>query len=160
MLKIISFIFIFLIIYPVYADEKSIAAGKKLWGKKIGCGYCHGVFGDGNGDPRSPGLGANLRITQYDREGLTEIIACGTPGTEMPYFHRSAYKKPEICWDMTVEDMGEDMPKTFEGKTLSDRSIPKLVDYIMAKIKDRGPVTKEECEEYFKVGSRACKGYK
>jgi hypothetical protein len=158
--KILFIVSIFSFISSVYADEKSIAAGKKLWAKKIGCGYCHGVFGDGSGDPRSPGAGANLRITQLDREGLIEVIACGIPGSEMPYFHRSAYKKPEICWDMIAEDMGEDMPKTFEGKTLSSKSIPKVVDYILANIKDRGPITLEECENYFKVGSRACNGYK
>ena len=156
MIKKIAVVFITLLFSSIaFADDATVAAGEKVW-KRTKCGYCHGIFGDGKGHPRSPGLGANLRETQLDREGLTEIIACGIPGTEMPYFHRSAYKKPEICWDMTAEDMGEDMPKTYEGKTLSDKSIPKLVEYILVKLKGRGPLSLEECEEYFKVGSKAC----
>ena len=141
------------------ADEKSVEGGLKIW-KKAKCGYCHGIYGDGKGDPRSPGNGANLRETQFDKEGLIEIVSCGIPGTEMPYFHRSAYKKPEICWDMLEGDMGEDMPKTHQGKKISEKSIIKVVDYIVAKIKGKGSITLEQCEEYFRVGSKACDRFK
>ena len=60
---------------------------------------------------------------------------------------------------MTVEDMGEDMPVKGK-KSLSDKSIAALADYIIAKIKGRGPITAKECEEYFSVGSRRCDGFK
>ena len=50
------------------------------------CQFCHGINGDGRGDPRSPGRAANLRETRLNREQLIEVIACGRPGTEMPHF--------------------------------------------------------------------------
>ena len=163
MIKYLIILFSILFFTPnVFAvDEKTLNLGKKVWKERIKCGYCHGPFGNGAGNPRSPGLGANIRETQLDRDGLYLVVACGIPGTEMPYFHRSAYKKPEICWDMLAEDMGEDMPKKHENnRTLNEKSISALVEYILADIKGRGPITLEECEEYFSVGSRKCNGFR
>tara|TARA_Y100000590_G_C15313762_1_gene861168 strand:- start:116 stop:628 length:513 start_codon:yes stop_codon:yes gene_type:complete len=157
--KIFLICFLFCFSFSLHADEKSILKGEKIWKERIKCGYCHGPFGNGAGNPRSPGKAANLRETQLDKAGLIEIISCGIPTTEMPYFHRSAYKNAEICWDMTAEDMGEDMPKK-GNKTLSDKSIAALADYIIAKMKGRGPITTAECEEYFSVGSRRCDGFR
>ncbi|MBI29051.1 MAG: cytochrome C [Pelagibacteraceae bacterium] len=151
--------FVFFLSIPSNADEKSILKGEKIWKERINCSYCHGPFGNGAGNPRSPGKAANLRETQLDKAGLIEIINCGIPTTEMPYFHRAAYKDAKICWDMTAEDMGEDMPKKGK-KTLSDKSVAALADYIIAKIKGRGKITTAECEEYFSVGSRRCDGFR
>tara|TARA_B100002052_G_C15656858_1_gene495401 strand:- start:102 stop:617 length:516 start_codon:yes stop_codon:yes gene_type:complete len=165
MKKILNILIVFLVPFFVllstnlYADEKSILLGQKLWKKSLKCGYCHGPFGNGSGDPRSPGKAANLRVTQLDKDGLMEIIACGIPGTEMPYFHRSAYKKPEICWDTLAEDLGEDMPKKGK-KMISDKSVIAIADYIIARLKGRGDITAAECEEYFSVGSKRCEGFR
>ena len=159
--KFIIFLICFLVFFTqeIMADEKSILLGEKIWKERIKCGYCHGPFGNGAGNPRSPGNAANLRETQLDRDLLIEVITCGIPGTEMPYFHKSAYKKPEICWDMLAEDMGEDMPKKGK-KTISEKSIAALTDYIIAKIVGKGKITTAECEEYFSVGSKRCEGFR
>ena len=86
--KIFLFCFLFCFSFSVNADEKSILKGEKIWKERIKCGYCHGPFGNGAGDPRSPGKAANLRETQLDKSMLIEVISCGIPTTQMPYYHR------------------------------------------------------------------------
>ena len=53
--------------------------GERAFESKANCAWCHGVFGDGKGHPRSPGIAANLRETVLDEELLTEVLNCGIP---------------------------------------------------------------------------------
>ena len=45
------------------------------------------------------------------------------------------------------------------GATLQKREVEALADYLLAKFIGRGAVTREECEEAFGAGARACGGY-
>jgi hypothetical protein len=45
--------------------------GQRLYQDKADCQFCHGIDGDGRGDPRSPGQAANLHKTILNREQLS-----------------------------------------------------------------------------------------
>jgi hypothetical protein len=45
---------------PAAATAQSVSFGDRLFHEKADCQFCHGVNGDGHGDPRSPGKGSNL----------------------------------------------------------------------------------------------------
>jgi mono/diheme cytochrome c family protein len=70
------------------AHAQNVSFGERLFRDKADCQFCHGIDGDGRGDPRSPGRAANLHNTHLNREQLIEVIACGRPGTEMPHFDK------------------------------------------------------------------------
>src|SRR6266478_141928 len=65
-----------------FAQDTSF--GQRLFQDKADCQFCHGINGDGRGDPRSPGRAANLHETHLNREQLIEVIACGRPGPKCP----------------------------------------------------------------------------
>jgi mono/diheme cytochrome c family protein len=58
---------------PAFAQDTSF--GQRLFQDKADCQFCHGVNGDGRGDPRSPGRAANLHETHLNRDQLVEVIA-------------------------------------------------------------------------------------
>ena len=158
-MKNIIFIVIIFINSSLFAADDLFVMGERAYNSKANCAWCHGVFGDGKGHPRSPGIAANLRETVLDEELLTEVLNCGIPGKAMPFFNRKAYKDPAICWDTVFDDYEkEDMPKKGD-KTLSDQKLKAVVHYILVNFKDRGKVTKAECEEKFGAGTKLCKKY-
>ena len=65
----------------VRAQDRSF--GDRLYHEKADCQFCHGVDGDGRGDPRSPGQAPDLHATKLDREQLIEVIRCGRPGSQV-----------------------------------------------------------------------------
>lgn len=131
--------------------------GHKTW-KVSKCAFCHGWAGDGHGHPRSPGVAPSLRITKLDPENLKEIVRCGLIGTEMPYHDRIAYRD-DRCYGMLADEFEPDtMPR--KGKTMSEQSLDNLVAYIFLNVKGKGATTFEDCETYFKPGSRNCLGLK
>ena len=142
------------------ADAQNLSLGKRTWEVKAYCPRCHGWSGIGGvgEDDRAP-QGANLRETLMTREILEEVIKCGMPATEMPHFNRLAWTDEEhACFGMTAADVGNDKPFRAE-KHLTQRELDALLDYMMAKVVGRGPITKEECEEYFSPGSNRCRFY-
>ena len=158
-MKYIIFSIIIFINSNLFAADDLFIMGERAFNSKANCAFCHGVFGDGNGHPRSPGIAANLRETVLDEELLTEVLNCGIPGKAMPYFNRKAYKDPAICWDTVLDDYEQvDKPKKGE-KTLSDQKVKAVVHYILVNFKDRGDVTKGECEEKFGKDHKLCKKY-
>jgi mono/diheme cytochrome c family protein len=90
-----------------------------------------GPEGDGRGDPRSPGKGANLHTTQLGRDALVEVVTCGRVGTEMPYFDKYAYEDRK-CRGLSEADLGKDMPPFPHSNSLTQREIAAVVDYILA----------------------------
>jgi hypothetical protein len=46
---------------------------------------------------------ANLHQTRLNREQLIEVIACGRPGTEKPYFDKYAYEDTN-CYGLGGKD--------------------------------------------------------
>jgi mono/diheme cytochrome c family protein len=62
-------------------------AGKAVFSKAncVGCHKWHGNGGGYGGDALS------LRKTELTRDQIIETVACGRPGTGMPFFSRGAY---------------------------------------------------------------------
>ena len=111
---------------------QDVSFGQRLFQDKADCQYCHGVDGDGRGDPRSPGQAANLHKTILNREQMIEVIACGRPGTEMPHFDKFAYED-KSCYGRTAAELGNDTPHYPHSTSLTKREIEAIADYIFAK---------------------------
>ena len=106
--------------------------GQRLFQDKADCQFCHGINGDGRGDPRSPGRAANLTETHLDRDQLVEVIACGRPGTEMPHFDKYAYEDTD-CYGLKGKNLGNDAARDPHSTSLTRREIEAVADYILAK---------------------------
>ena len=115
---------------PGAAQDTSF--GQRLYQDKADCQFCHGIDGDGRGDPRSPGQAANLHKTILNREQLIEVIACGRPATEMPPFDKYAYED-RSCYGRIASELGGDMPHDPHSTSLTKREIEAVADYVFAK---------------------------
>lgn len=131
--------------------------GEAVYQRVGNCTYCHGWAGDGEHGkhPRSPGVAANLRETQLDTAAMMEVVRCGLPGTAMPYHVAQAYKDPEICFGLTLDDFPEGGKPT-RGKTFREKDVANVVAYIQSTFQGKGEVTLEECEAILKPGDKAC----
>jgi hypothetical protein len=98
-----------------------------------------------------------LRKTQLSRDQIRLTIQCGRPGTAMPHFDRFAYTDKR-CYGVTAKDLGDMVPQRPET-TLQPDEIDALADYVAAKIKGLGPVTKAECLAYFGPGVQRCNSF-
>ena len=116
---------------PGAASAQDYSFGNRVFHDKADCQFCHGVDGDGRGDPRSPGRAANLHETILTRAQLIEVIACGRPATEMPHFDKYAYEDTD-CYGLKAKDLGSDMPHDPHSNPLTRREIEAVVDYIIA----------------------------
>jgi hypothetical protein len=114
------------------ASAQDTSFGQRLFQDKADCQFCHGISGDGRGDPRSPGRAANLHETQLNRDQLIEVIACGRPGTEMPHFDKYAYDDTN-CYGLKGKDLGNDAARDPHSTSLTKREIEAVVDYILVK---------------------------
>jgi cytochrome c553 len=113
------------------ARAQNVSFGERLFRDKADCQFCHGIDGDGRGDPRSPGRAANLQGTQLNRDQLIEVIACGRPGTEMPHFDKYAYEDTD-CYGLKGKDLGADAPHYPHSTPLTRREIEAVADYVIA----------------------------
>ena len=150
-LCLLSLLFVVLSSCSAVADDFSF--GRRIFQDKAQCVFCHGWGGDGAGAPQSSGSAANLRETKLTREQLIEVISCGRPGTAMPRFDDQAYAEKRCYGGVTEAMLGQDLPSLPPGSLLQQREIEALVDFLKAKIINRGPVTRDECLEAF--GERA-----
>ena len=139
------------------AAAQDVERGRRLYLEKADCQYCHGWAGDGAGAPQAP-AGANLRRSQLQRDQLAMVIACGIPGTPMPHFDDGAYTDTR-CYGTTEAELGGRTPPFPPSNTLVKREIDALVDYLLAKIVNKGPVTRAECIENFGERARSCNDY-
>ncbi|PPQ34438.1 c-type cytochrome [Rhodopila globiformis] len=133
------------------ADDASVAEGKRIWKTKAQCPECHGWSGNGSGGMHSAGNAASLRGTQLTRDEIRMTIQCGRPGTPMPHFDRFAYTDKR-CYGMTAEEMGDNTPDR-AAVTLQSYEIDAVADYVATKIKGAGPVTRQECMDFFGKGA-------
>ena len=113
------------------ARAQNVSFGERLFRDKADCQFCHGIDGDGRGDPRSPGRAANLHETQLNRDQLIEVISCGRPGTEMPHFDKYAYEDTD-CYGLKGKDLGADAPHYPHSTPLTRREIEAVADYVIA----------------------------
>lgn len=121
---------------PGTALSQDTSFGQRLFQDKADCQFCHGINGDGLGDPRSPGRAANLHETHLCRGQLIEVIACGRPGTEMPHFDKWAYEDTD-CYGLKGKNLGNDAPRDPHSTSLTRREIEAVADYVLAKFVDK-----------------------
>jgi len=132
--------------------------GQRIWKSKAGCSQCHGWAGDGFPSGfHSEGNAPSLRETQLTRDQIRETIQCGRPGTPMPHFDRFAYTDKR-CYDLTAEDLG-DLEPIRAPTTLQSYEIDAVADYVAAKIKGAGPVTRAQCVEFMGEAGSYCDKY-
>jgi mono/diheme cytochrome c family protein len=141
------------------ARSEDVARGQQIWHDKAECNFCHGWAGDGAATSgfHHEGNPPSLRKTQLTRDQIRMTIQCGRPGTPMPHFDRFAYTDKR-CYGMTAADLGDQTPQR-AGTTLQRDEIDALADYVAAKIKGAGPVTKAECLVYFGGKSSNCDSF-
>lgn len=123
---------------PATPANAQMTGGERIYFEKGGCNQCHGKNGDGVGDDARE-HGANLRETGLDKEGLIEIISCGIPGGNMPYFEKFSYTD-DRCYGMTEADIGADKPQVPIASFLAKRDISAVADYILETFAGKGPV--------------------
>ena len=129
--------------------DTQIASGMRIYRQKADCQACHGWAGDGRKMDNQMPDGANLRISQLDREQLVFVIKCGLPGRSMPAFDRFAYTD-DRCLGRTEADLkrlGLELPDP--AATLQQREIDRLVDFLLAKVVGQGPMNRAACIDYW-----------
>lgn len=126
--------------FLVFASQPAMAqsAGERIYFSKGGCNQCHGTQGNGVGDDARE-HGANLRESGLDKEGLVEIISCGIPGTNMPYFEKFSYTD-DRCYGLTEADIGTDKPQPPLTTFLAKRDISAVADYVRENFVGKGAV--------------------
>jgi len=118
---------------PASAQDKVKHPGVSIY-KSSGCLACHKWHGMGG--PGYGGTPINFRESQLTKEQMIEVIACGRPGTTMPFHAKDAYDSLSCYGDMKQEDLGEDMPGKAQ-RLLSLRQIESLADFIATNYQGR-----------------------
>ena len=121
---------------PATAAAQSVSFGDRLFHEKADCQFCHGMNGDGHGDPRSPGKGSDLHATKLDREQLIHVIRCGRPGAQMPHFDKYAFED-DSCFGLSAAALGKLLPPEPHSTSLTPREIQAVADYIVATYKGK-----------------------
>jgi len=151
---------------PAHAQDSPPAtqqAGQTTEGQRIfkqaNCVGCHKWHGGGGGGYGGDAL--SLRATHLTRDQIIETVACGRPGTGMPYFQRGAYDDDaHPCFGLSRHDLGKTMPVEAPATFLRPREIAAVTDYVVADIKGKGEPTYADCLAFFGEGSRVCNIYK
>ena len=117
--------------------------GGFLWGQG-GCSSCHGNLAAGDGDAAMP-AGPNLRRSSLDRDQLIETIACGRPGSEMPYNLAGAYTETS-CYGLPLGDP----PGVPAGARFTSDEVEALVDFLMEHVVGVRSITRENCALFFR----------
>ncbi len=148
-----SLALVFMALGPVKAQQTvgliaDVQAGKKVFRTK-GCVNCHGWAADGKtGISLKYPPGPSIRESTLDAEAMIEVIACGRPGTDMPFHDRAAYRD-DRCYGLVFADFNEDDVKPVRGKTFSQKDMENLVAYLQTQIVGLGKPTYDECADFF-----------
>jgi len=138
------------------AQTDSVAAGMRLYRQKADCQACHGWAGDGRKMDSQMPDGANLRISQLERDQLIFVIKCGLPGRGMPAFDRRAYVD-DRCLGRTKADLDRMGLELFDpASTLQPREIERLADFLYEKIIGQGPMTRAACIDFWGEDVEVC----
>ena len=117
---------------------------------------CHKWHGDGG--PGYGGAALSLRETGLDKDQLITIIACGRPGTNMPFFDKKAYID-ERCFGMKFVDFeGDDKNRPLKAKGyLNKRQIEAVANFIVNDLQGK-KLSKDYCLKFFGKPTRSCDG--
>jgi mono/diheme cytochrome c family protein len=139
---------------PAFAQDLA-ADGLKVWKERGGCFNCHGDFGQGGEGGHFP-AGPSLRASQLDPASMREMIACGIPGTPMPYNLKGAYIDTE-CYG----EKGAVLEGAVPGASLEPAELDALMAYLGEKVVGKRRITKAECVEYYgDPNAVACADYR
>jgi mono/diheme cytochrome c family protein len=137
-------------------DPTDIAAGMRIYRQKGDCQSCHGWAADGRKMDNQMPDGANLRQSKLDRTQLIQVIKCGRPGRSMPAFDRLAYTD-DRCNGITKADLQKSkLTLPDPAATLQPREIEALVDFLEAKVINKGPMDRAKCIEYWGSDVEVC----
>jgi hypothetical protein len=137
-------------------DAADLREGMQLFMTKGNCQACHGWGGDGRKVDNQMPDGANLRERQFDRETLVTTIKCGRPGTGMPAFDRLAYSDGR-CFGLKAADLrARQLTLTDPPATLAPNEVNLLVDFLLAKVVNKGPLDRAKCADYWGKDVDAC----
>ena len=137
-------------------DPSDIAYGMELFLQKGNCQACHGWAGDGRKVDSQMPDGANLRTRNLDREALLSTIKCGRPGTGMPAFDRLAYSDGR-CFGLKAADLrARQLQLTDPPATLAPNEMGLIVDFLLAKVVNKGELDRAKCAEYWGKPVEAC----
>jgi hypothetical protein len=138
-------------------DPADIAYGMELFLQKGNCQACHGWAGDGRKMDSQMPDGANLRTRNLDRETLLTTIKCGRPGTGMPAFDRLAYSDGR-CFGLKAADLrARQLELPDPPATLAPNEMGLIVDFLLAKVVNKGELTPGTCVEYWGKEVDACR---
>ena len=138
-------------------DEELLLAGLQAY-KDAGCRGCHGWAANGEREGPNPG-GPSLRATALDYDAIRLTVACGRPGTPMPYFWREAYRANSTdCYGVTAEQLGDNAPIRGPSR-LRDDDLDALAYYLAYYVKGQGDITFSECEFFWGEGNNRCTSY-
>jgi len=121
----------------------AFSPGALVWAKG-GCSECHGGIGEGGTRGEAP-PGPNLWRSRLDRDTIKETVSCGRPSTAMPYHVAGAYKE-RACWG---QPLGAAPEEAAQGATLSASEIESLVDFLVANVIGKAPITKAKCGAFY-----------
>ena len=152
---IFSILIFFLILSKAYSQAPKFDYGLSAY-KKGNCMGCHKWHGDGGGG--YGGVALSLRETGLDREQLISIIACGRPGTNMPFFDKKGYVD-DRCFGLKFSDFeGDDKNRPLRAKNfLNARQIDAVVDFIIDDLQGK-KLSKDYCLKFFGKPTRSCEG--
>ncbi len=139
---------------PTFAQNTASHPGAPIY-KQAGCITCHKWHGKGG--PGYGGTPINFRQNFLSRAQLIEVIACGRPGTGMPYHIPQAYKQYDCYEGMTLDDMeAEDRPGASRN-VLSFRQVKSVAQFIIDHFEGRDDtLLKSDCQIFFGE-SRMCR---
>ncbi|MSO71375.1 MAG: hypothetical protein EXQ88_05105 [Alphaproteobacteria bacterium] len=133
-------------------DPAMVTLGEGFW-KRSECRNCHGGLANGIPDMPQDPQGANLRKAQLSLPQIAEVIKCGRPGTEMPYFDSLAYTDKR-CYGATAADLGNAMPPG--GSAMSQRQIDALAAFVAATFVGKPDPTFEDCVALWGEAATTC----
>ena len=152
---ILNILILFLISGKAFSQAPKFDYGLSAY-KKGNCMGCHKWHGDGG--PGYGGAALSLRESGLDREQLITIIACGRPGTNMPFFDKKGYVD-DRCFGLKFSDFeGDDKNRPLRAKNfLNGRQIDAVVDFIINDLQGK-KLSKDYCLKFFGKPTRSCEG--
>jgi hypothetical protein len=138
-------------------DPSDLAEGRRLFEQKGNCQACHGWAGDGQKTDNQMPTGANLRETKLNRTALVLTVKCGRLNSQMPAFDKFAYTDGR-CYGKTQADL-KNYPTRMPDppSTLQPREIDLVVDFLLARVVNQGPMDHAKCVQFWDGDTDVCR---
>lgn len=142
---------------PASAQGTQVHPGAPIY-KQAGCITCHKWHGMGG--PGYGGTPINFRQNFLTRDQLIEVIACGRPGTGMPYHIPEAYKSYDCYEGASLDDFEEKDRPGKSRNVLNFRQVKTVAEFIIDHFEGRDDtLLTSDCEIFFGQ-SRMCRNLK